>query len=147
MQDLFLKSETTMKQLIKQGGIICFCLGLWLPLQSMNAQTTNTINTHQTLAGTTWNLTVPALSDTPYNFIFNTTNKTGNVLKPDNTLTDFTWSEDGRGNWTIYIEQMINGVRKNEKFYGKINGNKGVGYYSNSSNRKIYKPLNMTKKQ
>ncbi|SFC13812.1 hypothetical protein SAMN05421780_10353 [Flexibacter flexilis DSM 6793] len=136
-----------MKQLIKQWWVIGISLGLWLSLQTTKAQTTTTINTSQTLAGTTWDVTVPALSNAPYNFIFNATSKTGNVLKPDNTLTDFTWSEDGKGNWFITIEEMVDGVKRSENFYGKITGNKGVGFYTCSTNRKAQKNLTMVKAQ
>lgn len=133
------------RQFIKQSWVIAVCVGLQIPVQHSSAQTTNTINTYQSLAGTTWNVSVPAISNAPYNFIFNAVNKTGNVLKPDKTLTDFVWSEDGNGNWTITVEEMVNGVKKSENFYGKITGNTGTGYYTNSANVKVQKPFTMIK--
>jgi hypothetical protein len=101
----------------------------------------------QSLSGSTWNVTIPTLSAKPYNFIFGDTGNKGNVLYPDNTLADFTWAEDGKGNWSITIERMVNGVQKTEIFYGKITGNTGTGFYANTANRKNLKPLTMTKKK
>ncbi len=66
---------------------------------------------------------------------------------PDSKLANFTWSEDGKGNWSITLEQFINGVKKIETFYGKITGSIGSGFYANTADRKNLKPLTMTKKQ
>jgi hypothetical protein len=101
----------------------------------------------QSLSGSTWNVTIPALSAKPYNFIFGTTGNKGNVLYPDATLADFTWAEDGKGNWSITVERMVNGVHKTETFYGKITGNTGTGFYANTADRKNLKPLTMTKQK
>jgi hypothetical protein len=106
----------------------------------------NIANT-QSLAGTTWDMTIPTISTKPYNFIFGATGNKGNVLMPDSTLADFTWAEDGKGNWSITIERMVNGVQKTETFYGKITGNTGTGFYANTADRKNLKPLTMTKKK
>ena len=100
----------------------------------------------QTLSGTTWNVTIPSISAKPYNFIFSATGNKGNVLYPDNTLADFTWLEDGKGNWSITIERMINGVKKKETLNGKISGNTGTGFYTNTADKKNFKPLTMVKK-
>jgi hypothetical protein len=101
----------------------------------------------QSLAGKTWNMTVPAISAKPYNFIFSDTGNKGNVLMPDGILADFTWAEDGKGNWSITVERMVNGVQKTEAFFGKITGNTGTGFYANTADRKNLKPLTMTKKK
>jgi hypothetical protein len=100
----------------------------------------------QSLSGSTWNVTIPALYAKPYNFIFGTTGNKGNVLYPDSTLADFTWAEDGKGNWSITVERMVNGVKKTETFYGKITGKTGTGFYANTADRKNLKPLTMAKK-
>ncbi|TAD86239.1 MAG: hypothetical protein EAY75_09010 [Bacteroidetes bacterium] len=100
----------------------------------------------QSLSGSTWNVTVPTLFAKPYNFIFGTTGNKGNVLYPDSTLADFSWAEDGNGNWSIKVERMVSGVQKIETFYGKISGNVGSGFYYNTTNRKNLKPLTMVKK-
>ncbi len=101
----------------------------------------------QSLSGTTWNITIPSISTKPYNFIFGATGNRGNVLYPDATLADFTWAEDGKGNWSITVERMINGVQKTETFFGKITGNTGTGFYANTTDRKNLKPLTMIKKK
>jgi hypothetical protein len=105
------------------------------------------IITAQSLSGTTWDITIPSISTKPYNFIFGITGNKGNVLYPDATLADFKWAEDGKGNWSITIERMVNGVQKTETFYGKITGNTGTGFYANTIDRKNLKPLTMTKKK
>ncbi len=102
--------------------------------------------TAQTLAGTTWNITVPSISAKPYNFIFGASDNKGNVLMPNGTLSDFTWSEDGKGNWSIQIIPVPPDNKKTEIFYGKITGNSGTGFYSNTKDRKNLKPLTMVKK-
>jgi hypothetical protein len=101
----------------------------------------------QSLSGSTWNVTITALSSKPYNFIFGTTGNKGNVLYPDSTLADFTWAEDGKGNWSITVERMVNGVKKAETFYGKILGKTGTGFYANANDRKNLKLLTMTKQK
>ena len=101
----------------------------------------------QSLSGSTWNVTIPALSAKPYNFIFGTTGNKGNVLYPDATLADFTWAEDGKGNWSIMVERIVNGVQKTETFYGKITGNTGTGFHANTADRKNLKPLTMIKQK
>lgn len=99
----------------------------------------------QTLSGTRWDITVASISTKPFNFIFGTTGDKGNVLYPDATLADFTWAEDGKGNWSVKVERMVNGVQKTETFYGKITGNTGTGFYANKADRKNLKPLTMVK--
>jgi hypothetical protein len=101
----------------------------------------------QSLSGTTWNVNVPSISAKPYNFIFSDTGNKGNVLMANGTLADFTWAEDGKGNWSITVERMVNGVHKTEIFYGKITGNTGTGFYANTADRKNLKPLTMTKQK
>lgn len=101
----------------------------------------------QSLLGTTWNITVPTISAKPYNFIFGATGNKGNVLMPNNKLIDFTWSEDGKGNWSIKVEQIINSAKKTEIFYGKITGNTGTGFYTNTTDKKNLKPLTMAKQK
>jgi len=103
--------------------------------------------TAQSLSGSTWNVTIPALSAKPYNFIFGTTGNKGNVLYPDSTLADFTWAEDEKSNWSIRVERMVNGVKKIETFYGKVSGKTGTGFYANAADRKTLKPLTMTKQK
>ncbi len=98
------------------------------------------------LVGTRWDITVPSISEKPYNVIFGVSKK-GNILFPENELADFIWSEDGNGNWSITVERMIKGFKKIDIFYGKINGNTGTGFYSNTIDKKILKPLTMLKKQ
>lgn len=101
----------------------------------------------QSLSGSTWNVTITALSHKPYNFIFGTMGNKGNVLYPDATLADFTWAEDGKGNWSITVERMVNGVKIIENFYGKIIGKKGTGFYVNTADRKKLKPLTIAKQE
>jgi nitrous oxidase accessory protein NosD len=101
----------------------------------------------QSFSGTTWDITVQSISTKPYNFIFGDSGNKGNVLYPDGTLANFTWAEDGKGNWSITIERMVNGVQKTETFYGKITGNTGTGFYANTADKKNLKPLTMTKKK
>lgn len=98
------------------------------------------------LVGTRWDITVPSISEKPYNVIFGVSKK-GNILFPENELADFIWSEDGNGNWSITVERMIKGFKKIDIFYGKINGNTGTGFYSNTIDKKNLKPLTMLKKQ
>ncbi len=100
----------------------------------------------QTLSGTRWDVSILSNSAKPYNFIFGTTGNKGNVLYPDSTLADFTWAEDEKGNWSITVERMVNGVQKTESFYGKITGSTGTGFYANTADRKNLKPLTMVKK-
>lgn len=120
-------------------SIICVCLFIL-------SSKTNLVLA-QSLSGTKWNVTVQSISAKPYNFIFGDSGNKGNVLYPDATLADFTWAEDGKGNWSITIERMVNGVQKTESFYGKITGNTGTGFYANTIDRKNLKPLTMTKKK
>ena len=101
----------------------------------------------QSLSGTTWNITIPSTSTKPYNFIFGATGNKGNVLYPNATLADFTWAEDGKGNWSIMVERIVNGVQKTETFYGKITGNTGTGFHANTADRKNLKPLTMIKQK
>jgi hypothetical protein len=100
----------------------------------------------QSLSGTTWNITVQSISPKPYNFIFSDSGNKGNVLKPNGKLADFTWVEDGKGNWSIQIMQMIDGVQKIENLYGKFSGNSGSGYYISFKDKSKMLPLTMTKK-
>ena len=125
--------KTGKKKIWMFGILLCL-----LSIQNIKAQS---------LSGTTWNVTVPAISAKPYNFIFADTGNKGNVLMPDRKLANFTWSEDGKGNWSITLEQFINGVKKIETFYGKITGSTGTGFYANTVDGKKLKPLMMTKKQ
>jgi hypothetical protein len=98
------------------------------------------------LVGTRWDISVPNISEKPYNVIFGVSKK-GNILFPENELADFIWSEDGNGNWSITVERMIKGFKKIDIFYGKINRNSGTGFYSNTVDKKNLKPLTMLKKQ
>jgi hypothetical protein len=100
---------------------------------------------NQTLSGTRWDITIKSISSKPFDFIFGTTGNKGNVLYPDSTLADFTWTEDEKGNWLITVVRIINGVQKTESFYGRITGNTGTGFYANTANRKKLKPLTMVK--
>lgn len=100
----------------------------------------------QTLSGTRWDVTVAGISSKPYNFIFSDTGNKGNALYPDGTLANFTWAEDDKGNWTITVERMVNGVQKTETFYGKVTGGTGTGFYASTATKKNLKPLTMVKK-
>jgi hypothetical protein len=100
----------------------------------------------QTLSGTRWDISIVSISPKPYNFIFGDTGNKGNVLYPDGTLASFTWAEDDKGNWSITVERMVNGVQKKETFYGKITGNSGTGFYANTAIKKNLKSLTMVKK-
>lgn len=123
---------------MKPSFIGIISIFLWVS-QFVNAQTPS-------LAGTRWNISVPSISNKPYNVIFGA-NKVGNILFPENELADFIWSEDGLGNWSITVERMIKGIKKTDIFYGKINGNTGTGFYSNATDKKNLKPLTMIKTQ
>lgn len=100
----------------------------------------------QSLAGTTWNITVPEISSRPFNFIFGITGNKGNVLLPDGTLTDFTWTEDASGNWAIIIQQMVQGIPQIYQLSGNCSGNKGSGFYTFPADSRPSLPLTMTKK-
>jgi len=119
---------------------IRLCLIIVLPLTCLSIMAQN-----QTLSGTRWDITIKSISSKPFDFIFGTTGNKGNVLYPDSTLADFTWTEDEKGNWLITVVRIINGVQKTESFYGRITGNTGTGFYANTANRKKLKPLTMVK--
>lgn len=58
----------------------------------------------QSLLGTTWHMTIPAVSAKPFHLVFGMMGNKGSLLRPDKTLNDFTWTENNKGQWKITVE-------------------------------------------